>query len=482
MHVPLRIGVPLRPPSGDDGLLPNLAPRQPQEPPSEHQPTDNQQSHGPDSTVWIVVGVVAAVIVVVVLVCWFLRRRKASKRGKYHRTIDRESLHPPSTNERRRQYGSSEATSNANRSSSASRVDRHTSVRSIMTLPVYQTKPGENEQVLGREGERDGVDVVVEYPSAEHLESLRDEEMETMYQIRVTRRQQQAERSERRRLQTEARQRGDLVALEELRARRRAESEDTSIDNLRDNQIDVMQRRQRAVSSVSYHDIGVARHDGTRIRANSTESTDRVGLLSDAASISQSMRSPSAQSNRRISDAGSMLSQRSPSAQSHYRDRSGSYGASLEVDDNMDFPSPGLRSGATTPRLGSHHTRAGSSPEIIGEEDLADNGMPPPDYDDVSLDDVRSGATTPIRFDEPPPDYTDPSTERERRLSAHVADMMGESGDLSSPDEPISANSTRSSNRSSRGVGGAPQLPSLRIRGLPQIVIEPSTAQPSDHR
>ncbi|RYC63576.1 hypothetical protein CHU98_g2652 [Xylaria longipes] len=56
-------------------------------------------------------------------------------------------------------------------------------------------------------------------------------------------------------------------------------------------------RRERAVSSVSYHDLGVARHDGSRIRANSTES-ERVVLLSDAASMALSTRSS------RISIAG----------------------------------------------------------------------------------------------------------------------------------------------------------------------------------
>ena len=43
-------------------------------------------------------------------------------------------------------------------------VDRHTSVRSIMTLPAYSKSVRENEQVLGREGERDGIDVVLEQP------------------------------------------------------------------------------------------------------------------------------------------------------------------------------------------------------------------------------------------------------------------------------------------------------------------------------
>ncbi|KAJ8124921.1 hypothetical protein O1611_g8719 [Lasiodiplodia mahajangana] len=97
--------------------------------------------------------------------------------------------------------------------------------------------------------------------------------------------------------------------------------------------------------------------------------------------------------------------------------------------------------------------------------------MPPPDYEDLSLDDARSGATTPMLFNEPPPDYSGHS----RRNN----ESETESGDLASP-VVEDDRSRRSSHRSSRGVGGAPQLPSLRIRELPQIVIEPSTAHPSE--
>ncbi|KAI1414174.1 hypothetical protein F5Y13DRAFT_159954 [Hypoxylon sp. FL1857] len=380
-----------------------------------------------------------------------------TKRGKYHQTPDTESLDASTTRSRRRRDGNSaSATSDAdtNRNSSTTQVDRNQSVRSIMTLPAYRMKANETEQVIGREGERDGVDVVVEYPTAEELENMRDEEMETLFQIRLARRQQRAEREERRRLYDEARARGDLVALSEVAARRRAAHENNVVEDLRDAYGQIKDRRQRAVSSVSYHELGVAQLNGTRVRANS-HGSEQVGLLSDAASIA--------------------LSTRSPSAQSHRRDRSASSVLSLD----SDFPSPGLRSGASTPRPGSHHTRAGSSPEIIGEADLGDSEMPPPDYEDVSLDDARSGAATPM-FNEPPPDYTDPVSGRERRLSAQVGDMvdrMTESGDLSATDNTRDEASTR---RSSRGVGGAPQLPSLRIGRLPQIVIEPSTAHPND--
>ncbi|KAI1372334.1 hypothetical protein F4677DRAFT_449457 [Hypoxylon crocopeplum] len=380
-----------------------------------------------------------------------------AKRGKYRQTLDAESLDASTTRSRRTRNGASASNtsvSETNRDSTTSQVDRNTSVRSIMTLPAYRTKANENEQVIGREGERDGVDTVVEYPTEEALENMRDEEMETLFQIRMARRQARDERDERHRLAREANARGDVVALSELAARRRAANQNTAVEDLRDSYVQMKDRRQRAVSSVSYHDLGVAQLNGTRVRANS-HGSEGVGLLSDAASIA--------------------VSTRSPSAQSHRRDRSASSVLSLD----SDFPSPALRSGASTPRLGgSNHTRAGSSPEIIGEADLGDADMPPPDYEDVSLDDVRSGATTPM-FNEPPPDYTDPTREPEQRLSSHVGDMadrMTESGDLSTTDN----SHDRSSARLSRGVGGAPQLPSLRIGRLPQIVIEPSTAHPND--
>jgi hypothetical protein len=359
--------------------------------------------------------------------------------------------------------------SERNRASAAANVDRNTSVRSVMTLPAYRTKANDNEQVLGREGERDGVDVVVELPNVEDDEELRDEEMEALYQIRVARRQEIAEREERRRLRREARARGDVVALGELSERARAASSSSVVTDLREEHQRIKNQRQRAVSSVSYGDLGVARLDGTRLRANSQES-ERVGLLSDAASISLSTRSPSS------------LSIRSPSALSmHRRDRSAS--SVLSFDSNQDFPSPGLpRSGATTPRrLSAQHTGgtigAGSSPEIIGESDLGDIDMPPqspPGYDEVSLDDARSGATTPA-FNEPPPDYSYPTGEQNRR--PHIADMMssgGDEGDLSD------RRSSRASDRSSRGLAPLPQLTSLRMGGVPQIVVQPSSAHPRD--
>ncbi|KAI1743180.1 hypothetical protein F4680DRAFT_369521 [Xylaria scruposa] len=463
MPVPFRIPIPIRGDGGDAlETLPILALRQDHGPPP---PNDRDNGSGNQATLIVVIVLIVAVVIFSAGGFLFLKRRADLRRKKYQQASGLEpysSATSARNGSRRTGSGSVNAVSETNRNSTASNIDRNTSIRSIMTLPKYTNIANEDEQVLGRGGERDGIDVILELPSDEQHEALRDEEMETMYQIRLTRRQQNAEREERRRLTQEARERGDLAALEELRARRRAENEDTTIDELREAQGQIRTRRERAVSSVSYHDLGVARHDGSRIRANSTES-ERVGLLSDAASIALSTRSPSAMSTRRVSELGNIaVDTRSPSAHSHQRMHSVS--SVLSLDNNGDV-SP--RSGTTTPQPSGSHTRAGSSPEIVTEADLGDSGMPPPDYEDVSLDDVRSGTTTPM-FHEPPPDYSGPS---HRNLS-------NDSGDLASPLDDD--RSRRSSHRSSRGVGGVPQLPSLRIRELPQIVIEPSTAHPGE--
>lgn len=306
-----------------------------------------------------------------------------------------------------------------------------------MTLPPYRPDPTSTERVIAREGERDGVDVVVELPTEEDLEALRDEEMEAMYQIRQARRQEIAEREERRRLRREARERNDVVALQTIRAQARAANNNSVVNVLREDHNRIRDQRQRTVSSVQYADIGVARHDGTRIRANSTES-ERVGLLSDAASISISNRSGA----------------RSP-------DDRGRRTSVLTVD--SDLPSPSLQ---------QRRSRASSAGSAMAEADVGDSGMPPyspPGYEDVPLDGDNSGTTTPIA--EPPPGYPGGPHPAEARAAQEGAEeAAGEGGN---EDE------TRERRTSRRGVDGVPQLPSLRLNRIPQIVIEPLGDQPA---
>jgi hypothetical protein len=146
--------------------------------------------------------------------------------------------------------------------------------------------------------------------------------------------------------------------------------------------------RERRVSSVQYGDLGVARHDGTRLRANSTESDNRP-LLDSAASISgQSGRSRALSSN---------------TLQTHNRGPSASSIVSSRASDEFEFPD--------TARSGSNDTD---------------------DFEVVSLSHPRSRSvsrvTTPIptpsveipREDAPayedPPDYQSPVRTRAPQL------------------------------------------------------------------
>lgn len=159
------------------------------------------------------------------------------------------------------------------------------------------------------------MDTVIEYPEPENeIESRREEEMQTLFEIRQARRREAEEREDRRRQRREAREQGDWARLQALeqdsRARARARSSASvvtagSAASSRTNlsagmnaglQADsafliaelASQREasanRRRVSSVSYADLGLARHDGTRIRADSVESDHRP-LLDSAASM-----------------------------------------------------------------------------------------------------------------------------------------------------------------------------------------------------
>ncbi|KAI1179057.1 hypothetical protein F4777DRAFT_15938 [Nemania sp. FL0916] len=528
MPVPFRISVPVYS-DGDSGSasgkledLTILGSRQADGPEPTPSPTGSRDNDDSRSTLIIVVVVVIGILVFLFGGFVFIKRRAESRRRRQGPVgLEPYSSGAPPTQDTGRGAGpvsrsgtARNGVSGTNRNSAASTIDRNTSIRSIITLPVYNDTAIEGEQVLGRAGERDGIDVIVEMPTAEQHEALRNEEMDATYQIRMTRRQQNAEREERQRLTREARERGDTAALHELRMQRRAENDDTTIQELRDIQTRARVHRERAVSSVSYHNVGMARHDGSRVRANSSES-ERVGLLAEAASIAVSTRSPSAMSGRRVSDVGSITpydghsmmtagsSIRSPSALSQHR-RMRSTSSVLSLNDNNDDASPHSDDvgPGMTPRLGARsgsgngsngYGGAGSSPEIVTEADLGD--MPPPMYEDLDLDDEHSGATTPMFIHEPPPDYAghgltghnyshvrnnsygnDNSYNHNNSYNnSHRVDD-NESGDLASPvDED---RSRRSSHRSSRT--GAPQLPSLNIGELPRIVVEPSTAHPSE--
>ena len=363
----------------------------------------------------------------------------------------------------------------ANNATTAAGVDRNTSVRSVMTLPAYHPNALQNEQVLGREGDRGGIDVVIEFPeTVDEEERQREEEMEALYQVRLARRRENEEREERRRLRREARDRGDYVALREIQARARESSTASAgqtVEELRAEHARIKQERQRAVSSVSYGDLGVARHDGTRVRANSTES-ERVGLLGDAASIAASSRY-------------------------HRRDRSTSSVLSIDTM-NSDLPSPGLTRSRANSRpesplrrvstasqnegTTSQEGRAGSSPEIIDHEDIPPHS--PPEYENISLETPQEEP----HHQEPPPDYSSPvlargeerptmeSTHARRTSATHVGQLISDRRTSSSSSGGQStSHPSREERRTSRGVGGIPQLPSLRLAALPSIQVDSPT-------
>jgi hypothetical protein len=344
-------------------------------------------------------------------------------------------------------------------------VDRNTSVRSVMTLPAYNPKPLAHEQVLGREGERGGIDTVVEFPeTSEEQEARREEEMESLYQVRLARRNEAAEREERRRLRREARERNDWVALQELRNRTREEDSNNtqrSVDLLRAEH-ERLRGRQRNVSAVSYADLGLARHDGTRIRANSDES-ERIGLLGDAASIAASSRYHGRhQSSSSLDSNSSEPGQPSPA---------------FTLTQTNSRPESPLRV-----QVGDSNA-ADSSPELVeagmGLEDIPINS--PPGYDhDI--------------FGEEPPEYVSPTTPfRERFPSLAERASAGNNASGTMDDEAAApseaarrasailgpetaqASSPQQQQRTGRGVGGVPQLPSLRLSTLPTIVVEGSS-------
>lgn len=273
-------------------------------------------------------------------------------------------------------------------------VNRNTSIRSIMTLPPYRPSPLPNERLIAREGERAGVDIVVEYPeTAEEEEARREAEMEELYQVRVARRQEAEERRERRHARRAAREAGDWARVEQLRLQatiasnaRRAEvlgsagSSSTSLP--RDASAAMLAEhharassRERRVSSVSYADLGLARHDGTRIRADSVESDHRP-LLDSAASMGGSRN-------------GSLFQVRSRPDQ-HYRN--GSTGSVL----TMDSDSPVV----VTPQTSN---RSGSDPPVLTPSATQDSNS-----SERSESESHPREDPPLYEDEEAPPYTSP--------------------------------------------------------------------------
>jgi hypothetical protein len=313
-----------------------------------------------------------------------------------------------------------------------------------MTLPAYSKSVRENERVLAREGERGGIDTVVEASETlEEEENRREEEMESLYQIRVQRRREITEREQRREARRDARRREDYTTLATMRqesvwrAQQRATAGAAAM--IAEHRA---ASRERRVSAVSYGDLGVARHDGTRLRANSTDSDNRP-LLDSAASMSESTVRPFTADSLSV----------------HRRGRSGSSASAMSVsdmsDNDIDLPDlpPFGRSGEDFEVVNLSRTH---SPSASIARNSVDNRSPagsnaiPLTLDTADLGESRIPLYQPPAyeegFEEAPP-YTSPvdrqqipgfqrtrsnQTDTPRPLSATGAPMLPEIGRLPS--------------------------------------------------
>jgi hypothetical protein len=226
--------------------------------------------------------------------------------------------------------------------------------------------------VLAREGERAGVDTVVELPETlDEEERQREEEMESLYQIRLARRIEATDREARRQARREARARGDVQALADIR-RRAEEAADLSVSQMLIAEHQARNRsREQRVSAVAYGDLGVARHDGTRLRANSSESDNRP-LLDSAASFSGQSRGRDAHAR------GLSVTSLAQSVDSHASDDYDFADASRSNSHSTGPNSEGFEVVPLNPER-SHSGSGGPSPEIPREDAPAYED--PPNYE-----------------------------------------------------------------------------------------------------
>ena len=282
-------------------------------------------------------------------------------------------------------------------------VNRNTSVRSIMTLPPYQATPHPHERLIASEGERAGVDTVIEFPeTAEEEEERREQEMDSLYQIRQARRQEIADRNERRRERAEARAAGDWARLEQLRlqsqmrTRARAESTGSAASSnndlpgvvatsTTDSQSLIAEHhartasRDRRVSSVSYADLGLARHDGSRIRADSVESDHRPLLPAAASMGAADQQRPTPPSSRR----GTLF--HTHIFHQHHHNRAASAESVLTTDSdiaNEITPQTSSTGGERSSGDPPIHTPSGSPQDSHSEPSPPPIGQPP-EYEDA---------------------------------------------------------------------------------------------------
>lgn len=158
-------------------------------------------------------------------------------------------------------------------------IDRSESIRSVIDLPPYKSAAGDSELVIARAGDRSGIDTIVSAPTEGYMDRLRDAEMHSLYAIRSARRRMQSpnmalvidDETELDLLHNETRAALRLNGADESTiARVVHQSPDENMIQKHSNLVKILRRRQEGlVSSVEYGDLGIARHDGTRLRAGS---------------------------------------------------------------------------------------------------------------------------------------------------------------------------------------------------------------------
>jgi hypothetical protein len=359
-----------------------------------------------------------------------------------------------------------------------------------MTLPAYSQAPQETEQVIGREGERAGMDTVVEFPeNIDEEEARREDEMESLYQIRLARRREMAEREQRRQERREARDQGDWDRLEELRLQSRLRADSANNGSSTDLSAAAMlaehqsRGRDRRVSSVSYADIGHVRHDGSRLRANS-EDSERGGLLDEAAPMGEGQGH-----NRATSGSSSFFS---ALARPYFRNRStSSLSISTAASDLENVQPPQIIPPSTRdrPRSGSgarsplaaelpDNGNSESSPGIprftpeqsSGSDDIGESHIPPPE------EPAPSNMIQPPSYEEPgwgeAPAYRSPDQDRGYAVASQFhnepIELHGDSAPSGSETPP-----SRGDGVPMRIPSKAPKLP--QIHTLPSINVEGAT-------
>ncbi|RJE24025.1 hypothetical protein PHISCL_03619 [Aspergillus sclerotialis] len=319
------------------------------------------------------------------------------------------AYHPPASGQ------AAETATEMNTANNANGIQRDTSIRSIITLPAYSQSPKPTEQIIAREGERAGMDVVVEFPeTAEEEEARREETMESLYQIRLRRRQEVAERQARREARRAARAQGDEARVEQLRMESRRNRSSTN-DSSRSASMLLREHRARSresrISRVNYAALGCVRHDGSRVRANSAES-DSHPLL-DASRPSMHSRDDS---------IASLLSASSTS----------------DVD---------------TLHLVSSHPQSTRQSMSADDGDVGALNIPPPDYDHLDWGEA--------------PAYTSPiaenSSERSQNLQLpEITPLPAIHVDVASPvnDSPATPTNPHPQNQSGQSEPSDPSGPS----------------------